>query len=74
MLRSKDIHFIYNNILESEFAFEDKDKAMHFFQVLRQQFRGWNASAWGSGEFKELEKEIMANIGSGKASQEKRGV
>lgn len=49
--------FIYH-ILESEFEFEEKDRALGFFQSLRQLFRGWNSSAWNSKEFKAGEKEI----------------
>ena len=51
--------FIYR-ILESEFIFEDKDVALHFFQQLRQLFRGWNSVPWQSDAFEETEKEIRA--------------
>ncbi|MBU1090890.1 MAG: V-type ATP synthase subunit A [Candidatus Omnitrophica bacterium] len=54
-------NFIYQ-ILESVFDFESKDKARHFFQRLRQQFRGWNSAAWDSLEFKEIEIEIRSTI------------
>lgn len=50
-------NFIYN-ILEAEFQFTGKEDALHFFQKLRQLFRGWNSTAWGSTEFKNAEKEI----------------
>jgi len=49
--------FIYR-ILESEFIFEDKDSALHFFQQLRQLFKGWNSAPWQSGEFEKTENEI----------------
>lgn len=49
--------FIYR-ILESEFVFSDKDTALHFFQQLRQLFKGWNSVPWQSEEFKKTEKEI----------------
>jgi len=49
--------FIYR-ILESEFIFSDKDTALHFFQQLRQHFRGWNSTPWQSEEFLKTEKEI----------------
>ena len=49
--------FIYG-IMESEFTFEDKDTSLHFFQKMRQLFRGWNSTAWQSPEFLESEKEI----------------
>ena len=52
-------NFIYR-ILESEFIFEDKDVALHFFQQLRQLFRGWNSVPWQSDAFEESEKEIRA--------------
>jgi V/A-type H+-transporting ATPase subunit A len=45
-------------IMESGFSFEDKDTALHFFQKMRQLFRGWNSTAWQSPEFLESEKEI----------------
>jgi V/A-type H+-transporting ATPase subunit A len=51
--------FIYR-ILESEFVLEDKDAALHFFQQLRQLFRGWNSAPWKSGEFERTEEEIRA--------------
>jgi V/A-type H+-transporting ATPase subunit A len=49
--------FIYR-ILESEFIFSDKDTALHFFQQLRQLFKGWNSTPWQSEEFLKTEKEI----------------
>jgi V/A-type H+-transporting ATPase subunit A len=49
--------FIYR-ILESEFNFSDKDTALHFFQQLRQLFKGWNSVLWQSEEFEKTEKEI----------------
>ena len=53
--------FIYD-ILESEFTFEDKEKALRFFQELRQLFKGWNSAAWKSPDFDAIEKEIRAFI------------
>ena len=49
--------FIYN-ILLVQFKLEDKEKALHFFQKLRQLFRTWNSSIWKSEEFSKLEEEI----------------
>ena len=46
------------HVLEAEFALADKDEALHFFQQLRQLFKGWNSAPWGSREFKESEQEI----------------
>ncbi|MBL7151051.1 MAG: V-type ATP synthase subunit A [Candidatus Omnitrophica bacterium] len=54
-------NFIYR-ILEAEFALEDKEKALHFFQRLRQLFRGWNSAQWNSAEFKNIEEEISLFI------------
>ena len=51
-------HFICKNILETEFTFADKEKALHFFQSLRQLFKGWNSLPQESVEFKKTEKEI----------------
>jgi V/A-type H+-transporting ATPase subunit A len=53
--------FIYN-ILESEFIFDNKDTALHFFQQLRQLFKGWNSVPWQSEEFVTIEKEIRAYL------------
>lgn len=50
-------NFIYE-ILESDFNLADKEKALHFFQQLRQLMRTWNSSAWKTDEFKRLEEEI----------------
>lgn len=54
-------NFIYC-ILESEFTFSDKASALHFFQQLRQHFRGWNSAPWQSEEFGAIEKEISALV------------
>jgi V/A-type H+-transporting ATPase subunit A len=50
--------FISRLVLEAEFVFEDKDKALHFFQTLRQLFKGWNSTLLGTEEFKRIEEEI----------------
>jgi len=52
-------HFIYE-ILEAEFTFSNKEEALHFFQVLRQQFREWNSLEWQSQDFKSRENKISA--------------
>jgi V/A-type H+-transporting ATPase subunit A len=54
--------FIYKNILQQEFALEDKEKALHFFQKLRQLFKGWNSSVYKSAEFVQIKKEISYAI------------
>ena len=53
-------NFIYHNILKPEFDFEEKEKALHFFQKLRQLFRGWNSVPSDSAEFKKTEEEISS--------------
>ncbi len=53
------LNFIYR-ILEAELDYQDKEKARHFFQQLRQEFRGWNSAAWGSPEFKKIEQGISS--------------
>jgi V/A-type H+-transporting ATPase subunit A len=50
-------NFIYE-ILESDFNLADKEKALHFFQQLRQLMRTWNSSQWKTDEFERLEEEI----------------
>ncbi|MFH0840308.1 MAG: V-type ATP synthase subunit A [Candidatus Omnitrophota bacterium] len=55
--------FIYG-ILTAEFEFEDKEEALKFFQKLRQEFRGWNSSAWDSAAFKKTEKDITSLLES----------
>jgi V/A-type H+-transporting ATPase subunit A len=54
-------NFIYQ-IIETKFDFENKEKALHFFHKLRQQFRGWNSAKWKTPEFKRIEKEISSLI------------
>jgi len=50
--------FIYQEVLKAGFEFPDKDTALHFFQALRQLFRGWNSTALGCAEFKQIELQI----------------
>lgn len=56
--------FIYKNILEAHFDFADKEKALKFFQSIRQLFRGWNSAEWNSAEFKSTEAQIRTMIDS----------
>jgi V/A-type H+-transporting ATPase subunit A len=53
--------FIYR-ILEADFVFEDKDTALHFFQQLRQLFKGWNSAPYQSEEFEKIKKEIKVFV------------
>ena len=55
--------FICNNIIKQEFHLQDKERALKFFQGLRQIFRGWNSAEWKSEEFHSIEKEASAMIG-----------
>ncbi|HPL82650.1 MAG TPA: V-type ATP synthase subunit A, partial [Candidatus Omnitrophota bacterium] len=50
-------NFIYE-ILDSDFSLESKERALHFFQQLRQLMRTWNSCQWGSEEFKRIEEEL----------------
>ncbi|MEW6170393.1 MAG: V-type ATP synthase subunit A [Candidatus Omnitrophota bacterium] len=50
-------NFIYN-ILEADFSFATKEESLHFFQELKQLFRGWNSSTWQTDDFKKNEEEI----------------
>jgi V/A-type H+/Na+-transporting ATPase subunit A len=54
--------FIADHILKRRFDLVDKEKALGFFQRLRQQFRTWSSAAWHSGEFAEIEKAVKVII------------
>jgi V/A-type H+-transporting ATPase subunit A len=56
--------FIYKNVLETGFAFADKEAALHFFHQLRQLFRGWNSAAQDTGDYKKIQGEVQALIDS----------
>lgn len=62
--RQKYIFDFIHKILIAKFDLKDKDSARHFFQKLRQEFRGWNSAGWNSAEFKKIEKEIASLIAS----------
>ncbi len=64
--------FIYR-ILEAEFNFADKEKALQFFQRLRQEFRTWNSEEWSGQEFKNAEKRISALIEEKRAAKNVEG-
>ncbi|MDD5194539.1 MAG: V-type ATP synthase subunit A [Candidatus Omnitrophica bacterium] len=53
--------FIYR-LLKDKFSFATKEEALHFFQSLRQLFRGWNSAEFEGEEFKRIEKEIQSAI------------
>ncbi len=56
--RQKYVFAFIREILESGFTFENKEKALHFFQELRQMFKGWNSSSFKADEFVKIEEEI----------------
>jgi len=45
-------------VLRKDFFFDEKKDARDFFYNLRHRFIDWNYKKWGSGDFKNLEKEI----------------
>ena len=54
--------FIHDNMLEPEFDFDDKEKALQFFQKLRQLFKTWNSTAMDTKEFEAIRDELMKNV------------
>ena len=62
-------NFIYA-ILEAQLDLGDKEKARSFFHVLRQRFKDWNSSAWGSDEFEKLEHEIASLVNEKRSAKE----
>ena len=60
--RQEYVFSFISRLLASEFTFGDKDTALHFFQQLRQLFRGWNSAPWQSPEFAGAEQEIQALV------------
>jgi V/A-type H+-transporting ATPase subunit A len=60
--RQKYTFSFIRKILEAEFDFEGKEKALQFFQKLRQLFKGWNSTEFKSAEFDKTEQEIMELI------------
>jgi V/A-type H+-transporting ATPase subunit A len=58
--RQQYVSALIGQIIEAEFTFEGKDEARHFFQQLRQLFKGWNSSIFESEQFKKIEEEITA--------------
>jgi V/A-type H+-transporting ATPase subunit A len=60
--RQQYVFSFISRILASQFTFQDKDTALHFFQQLRQLFRGWNSAAWQSPGFAATEVEIQALV------------
>ena len=57
-------NFIFEFVLEPDFALDDREKALTFFQSLRQLFRTWNSAEFETDEFKKLEDEISSAIES----------
>ncbi len=60
--RQQYVFELIEKVLDKEFKFNGKDEARKFFQELRQQFINWNASEFGSEDFKRIEKEMMEKL------------
>lgn len=58
-------------ILDAEFSLEDKPRALHFFQTLRQLIRTWNSVEYNSQEFKKIESEILMLLETKKIKEDK---
>ena len=58
--RQNYISLKIDNILNTDFAFDDKENARKFFYELRQRFIDWNYLEFNSNEFKKQEKHIDA--------------
>jgi V/A-type H+-transporting ATPase subunit A len=56
--RQEYVFAFINDILEAEMAFDSKEIALHFFQQVRQLFKGWNSSEFKTKEFEKIEEEI----------------
>ncbi len=50
------------NVLDSEFAFADKEAARSWFQSLRQKFIDWNYEVVGSEDYKNLEAALDEQV------------
>ena len=60
--------YVFNRlvtVLDTAFAFADKDEARRYFQQLRQIFIDWNYAAWDSAEFKKLEEQLAGKLQAG---------
>ncbi|MCX5704410.1 MAG: V-type ATP synthase subunit A, partial [Candidatus Omnitrophica bacterium] len=60
MERQKYIYDFIYEILNIEFNLENKEKALQFFQKLRQQFHTLNSMGQESQEFLRIEKDIRS--------------
>lgn len=60
--RQKYVFNVIYNILETTFDLADKEKALHFFHILRQQFKEWNSLELGSDGFQEAENKILSIV------------
>ena len=60
--RQQYVFNVLHEILITEFSFEDKDKARHFFHGLRQDFKNWNSEVWETDGFKTNEKTIKEKV------------
>jgi len=64
--------FIHDNVLAADFTFSKKEEALRFFQELRQNVRGWNATQIKTDTFKKTQEEIESLIRS-KRQEAKEG-
>ena len=56
--RQEYVFAFINDILGAELAFDSKEAALHFFQQVRQLFKGWNSSEFKTPAFEKIEQEI----------------
>jgi V/A-type H+/Na+-transporting ATPase subunit A len=56
--RQEYVFAFINDILEADLVFDGKETALHFFQQVRQLFKGWNSSGFKTAEFGKIEQEI----------------
>ena len=58
VVRQQRVFDTIENIVNTDFDFEDKDAARRFFLTLTQIFKDWHQTAWESAPFKEAEGKI----------------
>ncbi|MBW1997657.1 MAG: V-type ATP synthase subunit A [Deltaproteobacteria bacterium] len=57
------------DILQRPFGLSDKERALKFFQSLRQLFIDWNYCEWESLEFKEMEEKLRSFLDEAKGDE-----
>jgi len=68
--RQEYVFEFIRGVLAEDFSFQDKNSALQFFQKLKQIFKGWNSSSFGSEEFKKIEEELDLLIEEHKKGRE----